>query len=192
MKIVKLIAAATSAVAMALLIAPAAHADDGPTVRELLEKCGNGADFCEFRPTGEPDVHRGEYKLAGGATNCTPDKITRWVEWSASQHTTNSVGMEMSAEFGIGEAFKVGYKASFGQEWGWSSTKTDKVQAEVGPHRAISVHSAPLKETVRGTYELHFGDRFHGHYYWYVHNVEVTGPASDAWDTRVEPANADC
>lgn len=167
-------------------------AQGGPTIRELLDKCKNGADYCTFHPSGSPNVYRGDYRLAGGATNCSWDKITRWVEWSASEHTTNSIGVEMSAEGGIGEVFKVSFKASYGREWGWSSTKTDKVQAEVSPRRAINVFSAPMKQTVRGTYELHFGYKYYGHYYWYVRNVEVTGPADDSWDTRVEGANANC
>lgn len=40
----------------------------------------------------------------------------------------------------------------------------------------------PQGEKVRGTYELHFEDRFHGHYIWYV-PMEVTGPAEEREST---------
>ncbi|MYQ76040.1 hypothetical protein GTW64_02920 [Streptomyces sp. SID4923] len=38
-------------------------------------------------------------------------------------------------------------------------------------------------QRVRGTYELHFPDRFYGHYYWYV-PFEATGPLPDASSTK--------
>jgi hypothetical protein len=183
----------TAAVAATTMLAvPAASAGDGPTTLQLLDKCNNGTDVCDFHPSGSPNVYRGDYRLAGGATNCTADKITRWVEWSSTEHTTNSVGIQMSAEAGAGKAFKLGFEASYGHEWGWASTKTDRVQAEISPNRAINVFSAPMKQTVRGTYELHFSNPYYGHYIWYVNDVEVTGPASDSWDTRAEQADASC
>jgi hypothetical protein len=181
-------------VGAALLSAPPAGASpaDDPTSRELLEKCNHGTDSCVFHPEGAPTVFRGAYRLAGGATNCTQDNIKRSVQWSATEHTTNNIGLEMTAGGGFGAAFSASFTTSFGHEWGWSSTKTDTVEAEIGPHRAINVSSAPMDQTIRGKYELRFPNRFRGHYIWYVNGVEVTGPADDAWDARVEPANAAC
>lgn len=167
-------------------------AQGGPTVRELLEKCNHGTDYCGFHPRGDLNVYRGEYRLAGGATNCTPDRVSRWIDWSSSEYTMNNVGIEMSAEGGFGAAFKVGFRVSYNREWGWSTTKADRVIAEISPYRAVNVQTAPMKQTVSGDYELHFGYKYYGHYYWYVYNVQVTGPANDSWDIRVDPADANC
>jgi hypothetical protein len=53
--------------------------------------------------------------------------------------------------------------------------------------------AAPTRQKVRGRYEMHFGDPYHGHYYSYVHNVVVDEPGSNpAWDIKAQEASTDC
>ncbi|WP_229698671.1 hypothetical protein [Wenjunlia tyrosinilytica] len=168
-------------------------AESSPGVRALLEACGHKTDVCDFHPEGSPTVYTGARELAGSATNCTDDKMTRWIEWSTLQTTKNSVGLEMSAEAGFGEVFKVGFKVAYNREWGWEKGKTDRMLQELSPKRAVNIFVAPVRQSVRGTYELHFGYRYYGHYYWYVRNVEVNGPAdSGAINLITEKTPANC
>ena len=37
------------------------------------------------------------------------------------------------------------------------------------PGKAVSIYVAPDRSTVTGQWELHFGDRYKGHYYWYCY-----------------------
>ncbi|MFE0022758.1 hypothetical protein [Amycolatopsis sp. NPDC059021] len=185
--------AAVAATAAAPGIA-AASTQDEPTVRQLLDQCNQGrTDVCDFHPSGSPQVYRGQYQLAGGATNCSGSNSTRVIRWESSQSTTNSIGVEISANVKIGKSFELGFKASYGHEWTWSSTKADEIRQDVGPRQAVNIYAAPMRTKVRGTYELHFGSPYYGHYYWYVNNVEIDGPDSNpAWDTRAESTNANC
>ncbi|MET7935156.1 hypothetical protein [Streptomyces sp. NPDC005322] len=47
----------------------------------------------------------------------------------------------------------------------------------------------PRTQSVKGTYELHFPDRFYGHYIWYV-PFEATGPTPDAPSTKTQHTRA--
>ncbi|WP_051070131.1 hypothetical protein [Actinopolyspora halophila] len=184
-----------SAVVLAGLVTPGtAAAADEPTVRQLLEQCEQGnTDLCEFHPSGPPESYRGADELVGGAANCSEGTSTRIISWESTQTTTNSVGVTISASSTLGEVFEVGFETSYQREWSWSTSKSDEIRHELGPGQAVEIHAAPMREKVTGTYEMHFGDPYYGHYYWYVHNVTVDGPAQDqAWFTRVEEVDANC
>ncbi|PRX43958.1 hypothetical protein B0I33_113124 [Prauserella shujinwangii] len=186
----------TAAAAMlgGLLAPGVANAEEGPTIRQLLEQCEQGrTDLCEFHPAGPPEVYRGSYELAGGARNCSAGTSTRVIRWESSQTTTNSVGVTISAGATLGEIFETSYEVSFSQEWSWTTTKADEIRHELGPYQAVDIFAAPMRQKVRGTYEMHFGDPYYGHYYWYVHDVVVDGPASQpAWDVKVEETDPRC
>ncbi|WP_245267001.1 hypothetical protein [Saccharomonospora piscinae] len=192
----RMLAVLTGAVALlgGLLVPGVATAADEPTVRQLLEQCEQGrTDVCEFHPSGAPHVYRGTYELAGGAQNCSEGTSTRVIRWESSQSTTNSVGVTINAGVTLGEVFEAGYELSFQQEWSWSTSKADEIRHELGPYQAVDIFAAPMREQVTGTYEMHFGDRYYGHYYWYVHNVTIDGPSSQpAWDVKVEGVAPAC
>ncbi len=177
-----------------LLIPATASAAEGPTVRQLLEQCEHGrTDLCEFHPSGSPEVYRGTYELAGGAQNCSEGTSTRVIRWESSQTTTNSVGVTISAGATLGEIFEASYEMSFNREWSWTTTKADEIRHELGPYQAVDIFAAPMRQKVRGTYEMHFGDPYYGHYYWYVHDVVIDGPAPHpAWDVRVNGTTPVC
>ncbi|SFB31129.1 hypothetical protein SAMN05216266_10846 [Amycolatopsis marina] len=186
---------AIAALAAGAMLSPGvAAAEDQPTVRQLLEQCEQGrTDVCEFHPSGSPEVYRGSYQLAGGSQNCSPGKSTRVIRWESSQTTTNSVGVTISAKATLGEVFEVGFETSYQREWSWTTSKADEIRHELGPYQAVDIFAAPMRQKVRGTYEMHFGDRYYGHYYWYVHNVVIDGPDSNpAWDVKVQETSTDC
>ncbi|OLZ52692.1 hypothetical protein [Amycolatopsis keratiniphila] len=181
----------------ATVVAPgtaSASAQDEPTIRELFDQCNQGrTDVCDFHPSGSPQEYRGKFKLAGRAVNCTKSTSTRVIRWETSEGTKDSTGTEIRAGIKIGESFEIGFQKSFGHEWNWTSTKADELRQDVGPHQAVNVYAAPMRIKVRGTYELHFGSRFRGHYYWYVRDVVVDGPSGNpAWATRAKSTKAKC
>jgi len=175
------IAAAGAVVAAGLLVVPPAQAEDEPTTRELLEKCNNGTDSCEFHPEGEPEYFQNAEQQVGAPTfNCTDRKQRMTVSWSDTTSESNSVGMSMESSFG--EVFKVSFKATYGHEWTSSHTETQQTNIDVSGGQVGRVYHGPKMQKVKGTYELHFEDKFHGHYIWYV-PMEVTGPADDQQGT---------
>ncbi|SDK30035.1 hypothetical protein SAMN04487820_106216 [Actinopolyspora mzabensis] len=184
-----------AALAMTGLAAPASATTEAePTVRQLLEQCENGnTDLCEFHPSGAPETRRGSYELVGGATNCSEGTSTRIISWQSTRGTTTNVSVTISAGVTLGEVFEAGFETSYERQWSWSTTKSDEIRHELGPNQAVNIYAAPMRQQVTGTYELHFGDPYYGHYYWYVHDVTVDGPQENpAWQTRVESKTANC
>lgn len=170
--------------------AQAAPAEETPTIRELLMKCDNGTDVCVFHPDGPPSITMGPAHQVGSQTfNCTPDSQRSAVGWSDTTGETNSVGISMSAEYGFTEVFKVTIEASYEHTWSSSHTESGTTYIDVRPNEVGWVTREAQMQTVSGQYELHFPDRFYGHYYWYV-PFTATGPVPDAPSTKTQHTRA--
>ncbi|GAB3294798.1 hypothetical protein [Parasphingorhabdus pacifica] len=180
----RILMSAGCAVAATLMFVPTASAAEEPTARELLEKCDNGTDSCVFHPEGAPEYFQNSSEQVGSPVfNCTELSQRMAVSWSDTTSESNSLGLSMETSFG--EVFKVSFKASYGHEWTESHTESQTTYLEVSPGDVGRVFHGPRMQRVRGTYELHFGDPFRGHYIWYV-PMEVTGPANDQASTVVQ------
>jgi hypothetical protein len=168
-------------------------AEDAPTVQELLDKCDSGdLDVCEFHPSGET-IAQGEFKFAGSAANCAADSQTREINWSSTEGETNSLGITLGVKAGLKDVYEVSIETTYGHEWTWSKTAQDKLTQTVSPGKAVNLYVATDRSTVTGTYEMHFGDPYYGHYYWYVNDVSVSAPTFNTpWHTRTEEAPANC
>lgn len=164
-----------------------------PTTRELLDLCNQGrTDRCDFRPSGGISVYNGPRQLAGSSTNCTNFNQTRVIRYEATQGTSHSFGVEFSASSRIGKAFEWSVSSSYNREWSWSDTKADEIRQDVGPRARVIIYASKQRSRISGTYELHFGHRYKGHYYWYV-NGQVEGQTrGQPWDIRAEQVRADC
>lgn len=179
----KRIAAITTAAllcaASALTAAPA-FAADGPTGRELLEKCDNGTDTCTFHPYGPPETFRGDVHQVGDATfNCTADLQRSTVSWRETTGESNSFGVSVSAEAGFGEVFKVSIETSYQHTWETSSTVGQDDSIDVRPGEKGWIERATEMSRVKGQYEMHFPDKYYDHYIWYQ-DFEAVGPVKDA------------
>ncbi|MGW8378103.1 hypothetical protein [Streptomyces sp. ODS28] len=165
----------------------AAQADDEPpTNRELLEKCDNGTDSCEFHPDGAPEEFAGDaHQVGPEAFNCTPDPQRSTVGWSDTTGETNSVGVSLSAEYGFAEVFKVSIETNYQHTWESSHTESEQTNVDVRPGEVGTVTREAKMQRVKGTYELHFPDPYKGHYIWYV-PFEATGPMPDAPSTKTQ------
>lgn len=180
--------AALAAVGSAVLAPTAAHAthNDAPTARQLLLKCENGSDLCVFHPDGPPQISMGPtHQVGASAFNCTEDNQRSVVGWSDTTGESNSVGLSLSAEYGFAEVFKMTIEASYEHTWSSSHTESGSTWIQVRPGEVGWVTREAQMQTVSGTYELHFGDPYYGHYYWYV-GFTATGPVPDAPSTKTQ------
>ncbi|MCF6521587.1 hypothetical protein [Streptomyces sp. JJ36] len=180
------LAAALATLGGAALAPTSAQAADTPTARELLMKCDNGTDVCVFHPDGPPEVFMGPSHQVGDAVyNCTPDNQRSAVGWSDTTGETNSIGVSLSAEYGFAEVFKVTVETSYEHTWSSSHTESETTYIDVRPGHVGWVTREAQMQRVNGTYELHFPDRYYGHYYWYV-DFQATGPMPDAPSTKTQ------
>jgi hypothetical protein len=182
-----LILAAALATAGAAALAPTiAQADEQPTSRELLDKCDNGTDSCVFHPDGPPTDTMGEaHQVGDSAFNCTKDLQRSSVGWSDTTGESNSLGVSLSAEYGFAEVFKMTIQTSYEHSWESSHTEQDQTNVDVKPHQVGWITREAPMQHVTGTYEMHFKDKFYGHYYWYV-PFDATGPKPDAPSTKTQ------
>lgn len=171
-------------------VAPNDH-EGLPTVAELMALC-DGADYCEFHPASE-NISQGQWALAGTAANCAADSQTRTISWTRTEGETNTMGISMSATAGVKGIFEATVEATYGHDWSWEETNSNSIEQTVSPGKAVSIYLAPDRSTVTGQWELHFGDRYKGHYYWYVDNAMVSAPVFQTpWHTRTEEIPANC
>lgn len=161
--------AASAALAAGALYAPsAASAEDTPTTRDLLEACGTQTDVCDFHPESETTADAERTVVVSDVRNCSTSDQTEVRGWTNTKGESNSVGVEVSAEFKFGEVFTAGVSTSYGHEWNWSKSTSEESRLTVAPGKVGSLTQVAQAKTVKGTYELHFGDPYYGHYYWYV------------------------
>ena len=182
-----MLAAAAIGATTALLSPTAASADheDAPTTRELLEACDEITDVCEFHPEGPPTTHtEGAELVIDDARNCSTTDQTVGRVWSHSKGGKNSLGYEVSAEYGFSKVFSVAVKQNYNHEWRWDTTYGGRDETVIAPGRVGQLWYTAEMATVKGRYEMHFPDRFHGHYIWYVpfeatQNVSGNGGAEE-------------
>lgn len=165
------------------LSAPAAQAEDGPTGRELLDKCDEGTDVCDFHPDGPPELFIGDLHQVGDTSyNCTEDLQRSTIKWSETTGESNSFGVSLTAEYGFAEVFKVSITTSYEHTWETSSTFGQDENVDVRPGEKGWVERGTEMYRVNGTYEMHFPDRFYDHYIWYQ-PFQAVGPKKDASGT---------
>jgi hypothetical protein len=167
-----------------------ARADDAPTTVELLQQCNVGTDYCVFHPDSGPEILAGESHQVGTMLfNCGPGSATKSVSWTDSSAEWNSVGISfVHAEEGgllggLG-AFKSEFEVTYGHRWGTSDTTTRATDVKVASGNKGWLERAAPMQRISGTYELHFGSKFHGHYYWYVPFI-ITAAAPAATNVDV-------
>jgi hypothetical protein len=172
-------------VATTLLLAAPAQADheEKPTPRDLLEKCNNGTDSCVFHPSGQPETFlKAQHAVGDPVFNCTGRDQQVSVAWSETNTTTDSLGLDLTLNYGA--AFKQGIRITYGHEWKDSHTEEQSTWVTVRPGEVGQVFRGARMQRARGTYELHFGSPYYGHYYWYQ-DFTAEGPVENQKDTAV-------
>lgn len=172
---ITLVAAAIGSLLLSVIPMSAAQAADTPTTEELLALCAT-ADYCKFTPTSnEPFVSDPE-QVSPVAPNCDPYIVDLWSNWSQTKGSSDSVGGSVTASASAFGVFTTAFEINYSHEWTSSNTTGNSLTLHVPQGNIGYVTRAAAMNRVTGTYELHFGDRFHGHYYWYTAPVTIEGP----------------
>jgi hypothetical protein len=160
---------ASAALAVGTLYAPsAASAEEVPTTRDLLDACGTETDECIFHPESETTADAERTVVVADVRNCSTAEQNETRRWTNTHGETNSVGVEVKVEMKFAEVFSAGITTKYGHEWKWEKSTTEESRLTVAPGKVGQLTQVAQAHTVKGTYELHFPDRYYGHYYWYV------------------------
>ncbi|WP_256041454.1 hypothetical protein [Cryobacterium sp. SO1] len=168
-------AASIGGLLLALVPATGAMAEDTPTTEELLAQC-ESADFCEFTPTSNELYVTEAEQVSPLSPNCDPDVVDFQANWSQTKGTTDSVGGSVTASAKVMEVFEVSVEANYSHAWTSTSTTGGFLTLHVPEGNIGYITKATAMNRVTGTYELHFSDRYYGHYYWYTAPVTIEGP----------------
>jgi hypothetical protein len=171
-------------------VGQSARADDAPTSVELLQQCNSGTDYCVFHPDSGPEILVGDSHQVGTVLfNCGPGSATKSVSWTDNSAERSSVGIsfvhaeENGLAGGLG-VFKSEFEVTYGHRWGTSDATTRATDVKVEPGDKGWLERAAPMQRISGTYELHFGSKFHGHYYWYI-PFTITAEAPAATNVEV-------
>lgn len=151
-------------------------ANQRPAPRELLQKCKKGKN-CKFHPAGPPKNFLGKRRKVSGIFNNCHNNVKGHSSLSYSQTTgqSNSYGVSLGVQAGYAEVFMVTFTASYDHTWETSKTVSSSADITVpGHHKAWWIRAAPMHRW-KGIYEMHFANRFYGHYIWYL-PFTATGP----------------
>lgn len=172
--------ALTVAAGASVYTATLASAEDAPTTLELLEQCNNGTDVCEFHPSGDPELFTTDAHQVGKTIlNCGPGTAKQSVAWKEETGESNSVGVSIITSYKFFDVYKAELEISYGHKWGTSESTTQTTDVTVNAGEKGWLVRKTAMQRVSGTYELHFGSRYKGHYYWYV-PFSITGAAPGA------------
>jgi len=167
-------------VAGAVLPASSASAEETPTSRELLDLCDNGTDVCVFHPDGAEEEQVEQRDLVvDNAINCSGVNQQTMAGWTDTKGESNSLSIEVKAEMKWGPVYTSSVTASYGHDWNWSHSQGGQSLVTIAPGKAASLTRSTRVVTVDGQFELHFGDKYKGHYYWYVPFTSTTTVSAD-------------
>jgi hypothetical protein len=162
-------------------VTPSATAEETPGSIELLEKCDDGADSCVFHVDGAAEDFWQTADVVGQTANCTTESQDASITWTKSTFSSNSVGTSLKLIVGATKTFMNGFKIAYSHEWIETTTDSDTTKITIPGGHLGRVYHARQMERVHGQYELHFGNRFYGHYYWYV-PMTMTSPKASGTD----------
>ena len=173
-------AAAVAITGSGVVVAAVASASDSPSIEELLRDCNTRTDFCEFTITSQREILGRSEQVSDRVLNCSPSEQSYEQDWAETTGSKVSVSLEIGGEYGFTKVFSMSFKVTTGYEWEKSKTVTSKAPIKVASGSVGWLERAPSMNEVTGDYELHYGSRKSGHYYWYVRNVTFTVPTKDA------------
>lgn len=152
-----------------------AQAEDGPTTDELLQQC-DGADYCEFTPTSKEQFLTPAEQVSPMSPNCNNSIVDLAANWTQTKGTSDSLGGSVTATVGVFDLFEASLEVNYNHTWTNTDTKGGILTIHIAPGELGYVTRTTPMTRVTGTYELHFGDRYEGHYYWYTAPITVEGP----------------
>jgi hypothetical protein len=168
-------------VGASLLAAPQASAEDTPSPRQLLEAC-DWADLCEFHPQSYSTYTGPRHQVGSTAFNCGSQTNQHRIDWSDTTGSTNSLGVSVAVTAKYWTAFEVSVESTYRHDWTVSHTDTESDTVNIPPGYKGWLERGTAKQQATGWYEIHFPDRYYGHYIWYIHDYQSSGFAGDRPD----------
>lgn len=180
-RVLAMLSAATVITGLGITAAAVANAEEAaPSNEELLSDCNVRTDLCKYTMTSTKDILGPQHQVSDAEYNCSPDNQTYEKDWSSTNSSSVNIGLEIGGEVGFATVFKASFKVTTGYEWSTSKTVTDKAPISVRTGWVGWIERADSLTQATGNYELHYGSRKAGHYYWFVNGVTFTGPTKDA------------
>lgn len=170
---------AALAMGASLIGAPQAFADSDPGVANLLNAC-SWADSCQFHPQSFWTYTGPVHQVSQLQFNCTNANSTQSVNWSETTSSANSVGVNISATYKFSLVFEASVEASYSHTWTTANTFGETDQVTITPGRVGWIERGTAKQEAIGQYEIHFRNRYYGHYIWYINNYRESGPNPNA------------
>ncbi|MEU6381802.1 hypothetical protein [Streptomyces sp. NPDC046909] len=166
-------AALTAASALVAGIPTTAGAADSlPTEEELLSQCGR-ADYCQFHAQSLTGGLVGEKHQVGGAAYNCGGTVHRKLTWSETTSATTNASISSTVAAGLWQSISVSASATFGKTLEKSHTTKVTVDFNMEPYSKMTITRGTGYQIIEGDWELHFGKRFHGHYYWYDNGYQT-------------------
>jgi hypothetical protein len=168
-------------VGASLLAAPSASAEDTPSSRQLLEAC-DWADLCEFHPQSYSTYTGPNHQVGSTAFNCASQTGQHRIDWADTTSSTNSLGVSIGVSAKFWEVYEASVEATYKHDWTVSHTDTESDTVNIPPGFKGWLERGTAMQQATGWYEIHFPDRYYGHYVWYIHDYQSSGAAGDRHD----------
>jgi hypothetical protein len=80
------------------------------------------------------------------------------------------------------EVYEASVEATYKHDWTVSHTDTESDTVNIPPGFKGWLERGTAMQQATGWYEIHFPDRYYGHYVWYIHDYQSSGAAGDRHD----------
>ncbi|MFE7277810.1 hypothetical protein [Streptomyces sp. NPDC057623] len=160
-------ALAASSALVATTATFATAADTMPTEQELLSQCRTTADYCKFDAQSLDGGQVGKKHQVGATVYNCGGTVHRTWSWSETAGSSTNANISATLASALWEPISVSATAAFGKTFDRSHTTTVSVDYTMEPYHKAWVTRGTGYQTIEGDWELHFGKRYHGHYYWY-------------------------
>lgn len=151
------------------------HLFEGPSAKEVIEMCGLQSSICTF-PGAEVTEFNEAYHEVKRVEHCSDLYGETEVNWSETRGGVISLGVEVTAaaEFSAASlaTLSAGITASFGREWNWSKTVSDKTTIKLEPWSWATFERSPRMQRVKGMINVRTANSHYGRSSWGVNEFD--------------------
>ncbi|MFD0009212.1 hypothetical protein ACFVJ4_43755 [Streptomyces sp. NPDC127178] len=175
---------------VAVMVTPAeANHEGAHTTAEIMADCESGLGKCTFGDAGwvpgtGDDLQKVTYvgnwrRASGDGFNCTSSTQRQSITWAQTTGTTDTIGVTIKVEAGIGKIFKVAVETKYEHSWTDERTHGETVNIDIKPGYIGWIERGQVMNRFTGRWRTHYNDPMRGHYYWATPYDTVTSPAEE-------------
>lgn len=151
---------------------------DGPSRKELFDRCDSRAEYCQFAP-GTPVVESDAgYREVARHNNCSAYDNNQAVQWSDTTGGSITLTTEVSATatYGVGALSTVSASItqSTAREWNWESTISQTTTLHAGSKGWVALDRSPKLQTAQGTIVVKLKKAAWGRKDWHIWGFKAT------------------